>query len=155
MEIKVKKIAEILDLINKIDQKVNDKLSYAAKKWKKNYDLATKEKFEEANEEVEEAKIMMASVDKDGNLIMGANNQYCYKPEKLIEFNKKIKEVNKKLNDKTIDFTPYLVEDINAPGFERIKDIFDEEQMETLLKFFIEDIDKEKEAMNQKLKKVK
>lgn len=136
---KVKKLREALDLINTIDLSVNDKLAYAAKKWKKNYDSATKSLFEEANEEVEEQKVLAASIDKSGNLIVNDRNQYAYTPEKWLEFTKKTREINREYEEKMISFIPYLI-DKNSEEFKRGKEMFDEDQTETLMGLFFEEV---------------
>lgn len=96
-----------------------NKLTYALKKVSKKI----KSQVEDFQEEVAELRLDYASLDKDGNLKSNPDTKgYEFKPDKLKEFNKKLKELGAKeievetyIATKIPDDLPYEFREIFTP----------------------------------------
>lgn len=134
MEIKIKKLNEVAQILRKVDTGQNDKLTYAVKKFSKKYSETIEQARKELDERIEDFKVNHAVVDEKGILIINEKNSYNFTPANYTIVSKEISKLSTEYLDRIINFEPYLINTSIA----RIDNLFDEFEKEELINVFLE-----------------
>lgn len=136
MEITIKQLNEKAVILQKVNCKTQDKLSYAIARFNKEYQSVTKEVFERERKVLDDYRVDVASLDERNNLIVSKEGTYSFTPENYKKLMVKIKETSDKTQSTKVQFEPYLI-DLNKKDFERANQELSELDREDLLDVFI------------------